>query len=270
MLGAVPDALEREIHTYWDERAESYSNGVRGELADARHEAWRNVLKRVSRDHLEEARVSKRDMRVLDLGCGPGFFSILFAEMGCIVDAVDASGEMLARADANVKAAGLEGSVAFCQGDVTALPFADGSFDIAASRNLTWLMRDPLGAYAEWMRVLRPGGKLVVFDANWYLYLANPDIDARRKDDQRDKLTLEWDEGSHATTAEERRCEAIAAELPLTPVVRPAWDIDALTGLGASHVQVDEAIWLDLWTEGEQKYYGSSPLFLVEAVKAAR
>lgn len=265
--GIVDAALEAEIGDYWNERAESYSNGVRGELGDSRSDAWRRVLARVAGTHVQEALADGREARVLDLGCGPGFFSILFAEMGCRVDAVDASAEMLSRARSNIKALSRESSVSLHQGDVTTLPFEDGSFDIVASRNLTWLMRNPVAAYAEWMRVLRPGGKLVVFDANWYLYLVNPMIDARRHADQDDSQIEEWGEGDHATTAEERRCEVIAAELPLTPVVRPAWDLDILPELGASDVRADENVWAELWTESESRFYASSPLFMVEAVK---
>lgn len=261
-------ALEAEIGRYWDERAESYSNGVRGELGDSRRDAWQRVLERVSDARISHAAAHNRSARVLDLGCGPGFFSILFAEMGCFVDAVDASDEMLGRARANAKAMDVEASITFHQGDVTVLPFDADSFDIVASRNLTWLMRDPVAAYAEWMRVLRPGGKLVVFDANWYLYLANPDIDAQRRFDQEGSDIVEWKEDARATTAEERRCEAIAAELPLTPVVRPAWDLEILSDLGASHVQADENVWAEVWTESEGRFYASSPLFLIEAVKA--
>ena len=262
-------SLEAEIGSYWDERAESYSNGVCGELHDGRRDAWQRMLERVSSGHLCEAVLCNRDARVLDLGCGPGFFSILFAEMGCMVDAMDASGEMLARARENVVVMGFDDRVRFHQGDVTELPFEDASFDIVASRNLTWLMRDPEAAYAEWMRVLCPGGKLIVFDANWYLYLVDPAIDAQRRADQEGREVVEWPENARATTAEERRCEVIAAELPLTPVVRPAWDLEVLPRLGASRAYADEEAWLSLWTESEQDFYASSPLFMVEAVKGA-
>ena len=259
--------LETEIGSYWDERAESYSNCVRGELEDDRGEAWRVALERVSRGPLAEARADSRKPRVLDLGCGPGFFSIIFAHMDCEVSAMDASEEMLSRACVNVTAEGLADRVVFYQGDVTELPFDDDSFDVVASRNLMWLMRDPERAYAEWMRVLRPGGKLVVFDANWYLYLFDKDVDLRRRNDQDGNCVKEWDEDSRATTAEEERCERFARELPLSPVMRPAWDLDVLHRLGACHVHADDEVWIDLWTESESAFYATSPLFMVEAVK---
>lgn len=266
--GGRRERIEAVISEYWDERAESYSNGVRGELGDERSDAWRRVLERVTCGHVVGAQVEGRAARVLDLGCGPGFFSILFAEMGCAVDAVDASDEMLTHARANVMAEGLTDAVTFHQGGVTSLPFEDETFDIVASRNLMWLMRDPEAAYAEWMRVLLPGGKLVLFDANWYLYLFDERIDAKRRADQEGRRVEEWAEDARATTEEERRCEQFALELPLSSVVRPAWDLEALASLGATRVRADEHAWENLWTDSEYAYYASSPLFMVEASKA--
>lgn len=259
--------LEAEIGDYWNGRATSYSNGVRGELADERHVAWKAVLERAIRGCLLEAYVEDRALRVLDLGCGPGFFGIVFAELGCIVDGVDASSKMLARARSNIVAAGYGDCVTLHESDVSTLPFEDGAFDVVACRNLTWLMLDPEAAYAEWLRVLRPGGKLLVFDANWYRYLVDPQIDAARRADQEGAVLEGWDEDAQATSDEEKRCEEIAAELPATPLLRPAWDLDVLPRLGASQVHADEAIWKELWTESEQVYYASSPMFLVEAIK---
>ncbi|MBO4352398.1 MAG: class I SAM-dependent methyltransferase [Eggerthellaceae bacterium] len=261
--------LEEEIGEYWDERAESYSNGVRGELSDNRRDAWQCALERALLGQILEAALEDRAPRAIDLGCGPGFFSILLAEMGCRVDAVDASHEMLERARSNALAMGVGDRITFHQADVTMLGFDDGAFDIVVNRNLMWLMRNPEAAYIEWLRILRPGGKLMVFDANWYLYLVDDDINARRHADQDGRCVEEWGEDARATTAEERRCERIAAELPLTPVVRPGWDLDVLSRLGAKHVSADEGAWLDLWTESEKRFYATSPMFMVEAVAGA-
>lgn len=261
------NALAREISAYWDERAETYSNGVRGELSDSRKAAWQRELAGLVAGAFEVAYREGRIPRALDLGCGPGFFSTLLAEGGWQVDAVDVSADMLARARANVAEAALDSRVFFHQGDIARLPFPDASFDVAVSRNVTWLMREPRAAYAEWLRVLRPGGKLLVFDANWYRYLVDPQVNERRLADQAGNVLEGWDEDAQANSDEERRCEEIAASLPLTPVLRPEWDVETLGELGASKVRADVDAWLRVWPESEQRYYGSTPMFLVEAVK---
>ncbi|MDO4797766.1 MAG: class I SAM-dependent methyltransferase [Coriobacteriales bacterium] len=264
---AALDDLGKTITAYWDGRAQTYSNGVRGELSDKRRCAWQRVLARVANATIARAIGEGRTPRALDLGCGPGFFSILLADEGCAVSAVDMSAAMLERARANAAAAVPDADIDFIQCDASRLPFADATFDLAVSRNLTWLLRDPEGAYAEWLRVLRPGGKLVVFDANWYRYLVDDRVDAARRRDQRETVLEDYDANSMATDDQERRCERIAAELPLTSAHRPQWDVGVLVRLGAARVEVNEAVWQDLWTPSEQSFYASSPLFLIESYK---
>ena len=260
-------SLDSEIEGYWDKRAKSYSNSIRGELADNRHAAWKRSLEHVAGDYIIEARREGRTARALDLGCGPGFFSIVLAELGCAVDAVDASSQMLDHARANVTATSYSSQISFHESDVLRLPFDNNAFDVALSRNLTWVVLDPEAAYAEWLRVLRPGGKLVVYDANWYLYLVNEEIDAQRRLDQENNVLEGIAENARATAAQVKHCEEIAEQLPLTSVLRPAWDLETLPRLGASRVRADEGVWKELWTESEQAYYASSPLFLIEAIK---
>lgn len=261
----VRDELGAAINAYWDNRAQTYSNGIQNELAGYGRCTWQRALAHAIEDTCNAAAREKRVVRALDLGCGPGFFSILLADEGCAVDAVDMSARMLERARANAAQAVPDANITYYQCDAANLPFQSNVFDLAVSRNLTWLMRDPEGAYAEWLRVLRPGGKLLVFDANWYRYLVDDDVDTARRSDQADAQV--YDEDSRATDDEERRCELIAAELPLTSVERPQWDIQVLERLGATRVSVNERAWRDLWSSEEQAYYGSSPLFMVEARK---
>ena len=260
-------SLGEAISDYWNGRAQSYSNGVNGELQDERKDAWETYVSNVVSDILAAARAEKRIPCAADLGCGPGFFCVILAEMGFSVDAVDGSPDMLAHARENVAKEAPNSSVAFHECDLLSLPFDDNTFDVCISRNVTWLMRNPKAAYAEWLRVLRPGGKLIAFDANWYRYLVDPVIAAQRRADQEANVLEGWDEEAQATSDEEKRCERIAEELPLTPVLRPQWDVQTLGELGAAQVCADEDAWKVLWTENEQAYYSSSPTFAIEAVK---
>ena len=252
----------RELVDYWDGRSTSYYKNITGELSDERRSSWERVFDALLAETLDGCQ-----FRALDLGCGPGFFSVIFAARGYDVTAVDMSAAMIERARQSLQAAALAHKVEFHQGDFTSLPFPDNTFDLAVARNVTWLMREPEGAYAEWLRVLAPGGKLIVFDANWYLYLFDSDVDVARGACQDGKVLEGWDPAAQATSDEEKRCEEMARKLPLSPVIRPAWDLDVLSRLGASRVRADEDVWRDVWTKSEQTYYAYAPLFLVEAVK---
>lgn len=266
--GFSPDAtLDDVIIEYWNERSDGYSDCVCEELVGSTYQQWQLVFHNKLAGVVQKAAEQQRHPHALDLGCGPGFFSILLARMGCLVDAVDSSAGMLEKAQQNNQEARTLDRVRFHEGDVTELPFDDNFFDVVALRNVTWLMRNPEAAYREWKRVLAPGGKLLVFDANWYSYLVNPVVDAQRVLDESQVNFERQEVNGFASDEQELHCEQIALSLPSTYLSRPYWDIQALNRLGYTAVSANEDVWKVLWSEEEQEFYRSSPLFLVEATK---
>ena len=157
------DKLLSEIESYWSTRAEGYSEVNHKELNGIQKEAWLKTLKR------QFPEKKKEELKILDIGTGPGFFPVILAEAGYKVTAVDYTQEMLDTAKKN--AGKLCEKIVFHKMDAQNLEFEDNTFDVVISRNLTWNLKDPKGAYREWHRVLKPGGKLLNFDANWYGYL---------------------------------------------------------------------------------------------------
>ena len=95
--------------------------------------------------------------RVLDIGCGNGQLTRLAAAKALHATGVDLSGPMLARARA--RAANVS-NVTFEQGDAQVHPWPDGSFDLAVSRFGVMFFADPVAAFANVRRGLRPGGRL--------------------------------------------------------------------------------------------------------------
>ncbi len=137
--------------------------------------------------------------------------------------------------------------------------------DVIISRNLTWNLPHPEMAYKEWLRVLKKGGKLLNFDANWYGYLYD---DKKREAYENDRKNVE--KGSlddHYLCTDIDRMEKIALQVPLSETKRPGWDVKVLEALGAAQIQVNEDIWQQVWSEEEKLNYGSTPMFMVEAVK---
>ncbi|MBR3182475.1 MAG: class I SAM-dependent methyltransferase [Eggerthellaceae bacterium] len=248
---------------YWNEWAQKCSEDVVDALADERHGVWETALARALEGVLVEAVMFGHTPRIADLGCGPGFFSALLAEMDCEVDAVDISPDMIELAKRNVALAAPDSIVRFHTCSLFSLPFESNTFDACVSRDSVWLMRDPKAAYAEWLRVLRPGGKLIVFDANWHGYLADVLQGAGQLDDMPEVRNLE----AQALATEHKHCADIVAALPLTSALRPQWDVDTLAELGVKWVHADVDVWRQLWTRKEQERYASSPLFVIEAVK---
>ena len=206
---------------------------------------------------------ARESLRVLDVGTGPGFFAIILTELGYRVTAVDYTEAMLEQARQN--AGPLAEAIRFCRMNAEELSFADGSFDVIVSRNLTWNLPAPERAYAQWSRVLKPGGLLLNFDANWYRYLYDTQAQERHRAD-RDKVRLTGTADDTAGT-DVAAMEAIARQAPLSRRVRPQWDLQVLRRLGMRPA-ADPEIWKRVWTRDEWINNASTPMFLVAASKA--
>src|SRR5215207_6423136 len=125
----------------------------------------RDVLRR--RRLVREAVAGSAGKRILDVGCGPGFYvAELLVEVGPTgwVVGVDASPQTLALARRRTNGAD---NVQLYQADATDLPVPDASFDAALSVQVLEYVGEVDAALAELRRALRPGGRLVIWDVDW-------------------------------------------------------------------------------------------------------
>lgn len=122
---------------------------------------------RVSTESLLARADITEDSRVLDVGCGVGTTAIEIARRhGAEVTSVDISPVMLERAAASVRAAGLDSRVTVAAGDILALDFADGTFDVVIAEAVTMFV-DRRCAAAELCRVTKPGGRVLATEFFW-------------------------------------------------------------------------------------------------------
>jgi ubiquinone/menaquinone biosynthesis C-methylase UbiE len=98
--------------------------------------------------------------RVLEVGCGSGNISLALARRGARLVGLDVSGPMLAAAQHKARQQGL--SLTWIRGLAGSLPFAEKSFDGVISILALDFISDRPGALREMVRVLRPGGFLVL------------------------------------------------------------------------------------------------------------
>jgi ubiquinone/menaquinone biosynthesis C-methylase UbiE len=171
MSSRETDIVKQQVAAHWERRAphfdEDFGHSIR---TPAERSAWDRILDLVL--------PGRSALDALDVGCGTGFLTFELATRGHRVAGVDFAPAMLA--EARRKAAALGLSVRLEEADAEQLPFARASFDIVISRHLLWTLPHPEAAIDEWIRVLRPGGRLIVVDSQ-----ADPDAPPPSQDNAR-------------------------------------------------------------------------------------
>ena len=230
--------ISQRIENYWDARSVDFSRVRREEIASADFAAWNEVI---------AAHLPAGQLKVLDVGTGAGFFAVLLAKLGHAVTGIDMSAKMLAEARKNIAAFNCRAD--FRRMNAQALDFADETFDVVISRNLTWTLPDVVQAYREWRRVLKTGGVLMNFDSNYG--------DKNFLNEQ----TCAKGEVEDAMLVE---CQGIKDSLRISTHTRPSWDVERLEMLGFS-VDFDEDIAPRVHISGLP--FDAIPLFAIYATK---
>jgi 2-polyprenyl-3-methyl-5-hydroxy-6-metoxy-1,4-benzoquinol methylase len=100
--------------------------------------------------------------RLLEVGCGPGIMLPDLLAMGYEVHAIDVSAEMIRRAEQYMSGQPLARRCRLAVGDVERLEFGEGAFDVVLAMGVLEYLPAYDGALREMVRVLRPGGHLVL------------------------------------------------------------------------------------------------------------
>ena len=171
MRSGETDFVKQQVAAHWGRRAPAFDEGFGHSIrTPAERAAWDRIL--------DLALGARGSFDALDAGCGTGFLSFELAARGHRVTGVDFAPAMLA--EARRKATERSVSVRFEQADAEHLPFPPASFDLAISRHVLWTLPHPEAAIDEWIRVLRPGGRLVIIDGQFDPnFLVEPSHNAR-------------------------------------------------------------------------------------------
>ncbi|MGH7914112.1 MAG: class I SAM-dependent methyltransferase [Candidatus Binataceae bacterium] len=151
------DTVKELVRQHWNRRAADFDQEAsHGLVTDAQARAWRRLIARLA---------GARPLDVLDVGCGTGFLSLLFAAQGHRVTGVDVAPTMLARARDKAAAQGL--AIGFIEADVEMLDVPAASYDLIIERHVIWTLPNPVTALDTWCRLLRPGGRLILIEGHW-------------------------------------------------------------------------------------------------------
>lgn len=244
-METAAEPIKNRIQNYWSERSESFAGQRRQELGCDMAVAWQaEIEKYIPMD---------RELKILDVGTGSGFFAVLLGRLGHRVTGIDLTPSMIG--EAKRLAAEQHTEADFFVMDAENPEFADESFDVVISRNLTWTLPHPVHAYEQWIRVLKRGGILLNFDADY----------GNEKAADFSELPIDH---THRLLGNRllEECDAIKAELAISRYVRPLWDIQALLDLGMEKIQIDTGISRRIYKK-QDALYNPTPMFALCAVK---
>ena len=244
VVNPYDERKERIVH-YWEKRSSDFLTHKREELHSAMAERWMKEIR-------AQLPAGGR-LRILDVGCGAGFFSVLLAKEGHRVTGVDLTPDMIE--NAKILAAEENADCEFIVMDAENVDFPDGTFDVVISRNLTWTLPHVRRAYRDWVRVLKKGGVLLNFDANYGL------------SDFTDVSSLP-ENHAHQTIGDDmmRECEEIKRQLPISSYSRPAWDLETLGAMKLQEFAVDLGISSRIYLE-KDAFYNPTPMFMIRTRK---
>lgn len=239
--------IKNRVESYWTKRADGFFELRHDEIESEKASRWLNEIKKLL--------PAKDQLNILDVGCGTGFFEVILGKEGHRVTGIDLTPEMVNKANQMIKMYNLdEVKVRAEQGDAENLHFEDEAFDVVISRNLTWTLPHPIEAYSEWRRVLKKGGVLINFDAEYAKgahNLKSPENLAHSKID--DALKDE--------------CHNIYHMLTISTLNRPDWDKEILEQIGFEKVSIDLEFGSRIFMEHDE-FYIPDMMFCVNSQKA--
>ncbi|KFZ24439.1 hypothetical protein V502_01082 [Pseudogymnoascus sp. VKM F-4520 (FW-2644)] len=122
----------------------------------------------------------RSDMRILDIGCGPGTITVDLARYvpDGHITGLECAGDVLAQARSHAAEQGVS-NVDFVVGDANALEYGDGSFDVVVCHQLLQHVRDPVGILREMRRVAKVGGIVAARESDFAGFVFYPELERR-------------------------------------------------------------------------------------------
>jgi ubiquinone/menaquinone biosynthesis C-methylase UbiE len=120
----------------------------------------------------------KSGMQVLDVSSGRGTQALFYAEYYDVhVTGIDISEKMIQSAEENARRSGMANRVSFKLGDSQALPFLDNTFDVVINECAVGIPDDSQKVLNEMVRVVKPGGRIVIHESIWMKKLTKVEKD---------------------------------------------------------------------------------------------
>lgn len=275
------EGIKDRVTGYWTERAESFFEQRQHELSSPKAGKWLSEIRtklfesfgekasfKLKSDGFSELKKDtseicsssckyegmERTLKILDVGCGAGYFCVLLGKEGYEVTGIDLTEKMINEARELIKLhEPYSKPVKAVIMDAEKLSFEDETFDVVITRNLTWTLPHPVEAYKEWFRVLKKGGLLLNFDAEYAKGAHN-------------LKTLENLAHRNISDKLKDECHEIYHMLTISALDRPEWDKEILERLGFVDVQCDTEFADRIFSE-QDEFYIPDRMFMISARK---
>lgn len=222
-----PD-IQEKLDEYWNRRSRGYNLATMVALHDSGKD---------ERLILDSLPLGKRS-DILDIGTSCGYMAILAARAGHKVTAIDSVPSMIVAAEHNAKQNGV--NIDFRVMDMNCINLERESFDLVIAKSAAWMLRCPVAAFRDWVALLRPGGRLLIIDGNYYLGHFDSDY---AKVNRVSEITDSENKSMHGVTNMDgvnfNELHELSKHLPVAKVRRPSWDVSVLLGLGMEDIHVD-------------------------------
>lgn len=242
----MSNSVFENIESAWSADSGGYDEAIQKQLSNTRDvKYWHDELKQV---------LGEKSLHVLDVGCGPGFFSIMLSRLKHHVTSVDGAEGMVECAKKNIQIENANAKVYL--GDAVLLEEeTEESFDAIVSRDVVWTLYDPEKAFIRWKNLLKDGGKIVIYDGDY-----------RQDQSSLRYYTLKtfsnflniFIEGIKPRKRQHHTSDNGFNKLPMVMNKRPEFDRDLLQKAGFSKVEVVEDHFrnspsrLEFWRYGYQ------------------
>ena len=240
----MEEIKHRVVH-YWSHRAEGFETQRLREYESEKKERWLAEFRRFLPDG--------RPLRILDVGTGTGFFACLLAAEGHETVGIDLTPEMIDHAGHMASVLGI--NARFELMDAESPEFEPESFDALVTRNLTWTLPHIEKAYKAWYQLLKPGGVLINFDADYSAALE--DDEQELPENHAHKLVPAYMQAEN---------DAITMEVGAWHKARPQWDVQLLIEAGFERIMVDMGVYQRIYSEVDE-FYNPTPIFTIAAFK---